>query len=84
MNIRGNRLAVKTTCEEEATKVIQKLSDFVDRLAVIKIDIRSELVNKFVHFEKLTAYFRKDKIVLFASGAKETRALFMGGHMKTS
>lgn len=70
MNIKAGRIAVKTTCEEEATKVIQKLSDFVDRLAVIKIDLRSELVNKFVHFEKLTAYFRKDRIVIFASGAK--------------
>jgi hypothetical protein len=78
------KLIVKTTTEAAAGEAIQRISDFVDTLSILKLDLTGEIANKYSNFAELKNYLRKDGVVMFGTSSKQVRELFIGGSMKPS
>jgi hypothetical protein len=67
------KMVVKTASESAAGEAIERISDFIDRLSVIKLDLHGEAACKFSDFDLLKQYLRKEGVVLFGNAPKQRR-----------
>jgi hypothetical protein len=50
---KGNKATIRTVDKATADEAICKLSDFIDDLNVLKLDIRAELAYKLLNFRRI-------------------------------
>ena len=64
------KMVEKTTSETAAGEAIERISDFLDKLSVIKLDLHGEVACKFADFDQLKRYLRSEGVVLFGNSPK--------------
>lgn len=68
-----SKLVVKTNNEAAAGAAIERLSDYIDRLSVVRLDMKGEPACRFSNFIKLKEWLRKDGVVMFGCKGKDRR-----------
>lgn len=78
------KMVVRAGSNEEAEKAIERISDYIDKLSVVKLNIKGYQAEHALRFKNLKADFLKNKIVILPIEAPGMLELQLGGEMRPS
>jgi hypothetical protein len=80
------KLFVKAKSKEVIKAVVERLSDFIDKLNVVAWPLGEIEVNKFIQLKKIKKELRKKEVYLFKCnrGNRDRGSILLGGPIKPS
>lgn len=64
---RGCKIFVKAPSKKEGEQAIEKISDFIDDLNIIRVDVKAELARKIFAFKKIRMQLRQRNLFIFGT-----------------
>ena len=65
--VKNGKIFVQAQTKEEGYAGIEKISDFIDDLNLIRLEVRFDLAKKLENFKKVRNILQKKKIILFGT-----------------
>lgn len=78
------KMVIRAASNEEAEKAIEKISDYIDKLSLVKLSIKGYQAEHALRFKNLREDFLKNKIVILPNDSTSFLELQLGGEMRPS